>query len=304
MRNGLFAYGLSVLASVTLSAPVARAGGTLDEAALAAELSRMGCHVETRVLGGSLAVERVETFKELSDDLFVRLKGLRHLASLDIRLLAEHSGTACLRGLASLYALRELTISGPELGDQAAQYIGCMTNLESLRLYSVSLSEVGLVRLADLRALKHLDLKDLEPITQRGLKTIASLTNLEEISIGGNCEKGALLALKPLKKLATIAVGGTDVDEQLAELRTLPSVSTVKIFRATITPATAESLLAIQNLETLELGCCNIEPEAAKRMQSLHLKRLDCQGADSKAYEQLLKALGPDLWELHASSQR
>jgi hypothetical protein len=303
MAFDFFKCGLSALATVALSLPTARAGETLDEASFAAELSKMGCQVEIKMLAGSLTVERVETYKELSDDLFLRLKGLRQLVALDLRLPSEHSGSACLRGLVSLCTLRELALSGPDVNDQAAQYVGCLTNLESLKLHSVSLSEGGLLHLAYLKKLRHLELSNLKPITSQGLRAIATLTNLEEISIGGNCEKGALLVLKPLEKVATISVGGTHIDDQLAELRALPSVRTVKISRATITPTTAGSLLAMHNLESLDLGCCDIEPEAARQMQSLRLKRLDCYGADSKAYEQLLKALGSALWELHASSQ-
>jgi len=303
MTFDFFKCGLSALAALALSLLTARADETLDEAALAAELSKMGCQVHLKMLDGSLTVERVETFKELSDDLFVRLNGLRQLEGLDLRLPSEHSGSACMRGLVSLCTLRELALSGPEVNDQTAQYVGCLTNLESLKLHSVSISEGGLLHLAYLKKLRHLEASSLKPITRQGLRAIATLTNLEEISISGSCEKGALLVLTPLEKLATISVGGTHIDDQLAELRALSSVRTVKIFRATITPATAGSLLVMRNLESLDLGCCNIEPEAARQMQSLRLKRLNCYGADSKAYEQLLKALGYPLWELRASSQ-
>lgn len=294
-----------VLAATALAfgVPAARAGSAMDEAAFAAELSRMGCQVETKLVAGTLTVERVEIYEELSENLFLQLKKLRHLTALNLRLTTEQSGSAWLGGLVSLSTLRELALSGSAVDERVTPYIASMTNLEGLKLHSVSISEDGLVRLASLKALKHIELSDLKPITHRGLSAIATLTNLEEISISGNCEKGALLALKSLEKLAVISVGGVQIDDQLAELRNLPSVTTMKIYRATITPTTAESLLAMPNLNSLDIGCCNIEPEAAKRMQSLHLKRLDCYGTESTAYEQLLKALGSNVWELRARAQ-
>jgi len=279
-------------------------GAASDDGPVAAELSRMGCEVHTRLVSGGLMVERVDFRDGLSDDLFVQLRKLRHLSALNLWLPNEHSGSPCLRGLVALRGLRDLALTGPDVDDHVAQYIGTMTNLESLEMLSISMSETGLVRLGNLKALKRFKLSDLKPITQRGLTTIATLTNLEEILIAGNCDKGALLELKSLEKLAVISIGGTYVDDQLAELRTLPSIKTVKISRATITPATADSLLAMHNLESLDLGCCDIEPEAARRMQSLRLKRLDCYGADSSLYEQLLKGVGSNLWDLHAASAK
>lgn len=257
------------------------------ETDLAESLSAMGCHVDVTVSEGKVCVESVSAgalprvnsavAEPLSEPLFLQLKELRCLRKLVLDYTSSlEPGPAALRNIAALPSLRELDLHGTGVNDQVMSYVCSLTNLESLGILDVSVGEQGIAQLSALTSLKKLKLYTHKAISERSMKVIARLPELDYLQIAGDIQEGAFSAVKAAAKLQTVAVGGPRGVLLLGELRGALSIQRIEILRAEVDPAVVERLRGIGNLSGLKLDCCRVTPEAAKVLSSLNLHQIEC----------------------------
>jgi Leucine-rich repeat (LRR) protein len=268
---------------------------------IAEELNRMGCPVQIKVAGGTSTVDSVERSEALSQELFSRLQELHHLRSLRLRAMPEQADRPYLRNLASLWTLRNLNLFGRDVDDGAMPYICSLTNLESLILWDVRVGADGLAHLPQLTALKRLELSSFTKINQHGVEAVAKLRNLEYLRVYGRFEDAALRPLSALPKLETVWISGSQINALLADLESVPSIRRIEIAGSDVDATTVERLTRMTNLQSLKLECCTITPEAAKGLQALRLRELDCIGIPTETLGQLANGMPERHGDMHVS---
>lgn len=260
----------------------------------------MGCKVELVLADGSLSVDSVYAegnisnavmnAKQLPEELFSLLNRLHRLRLLHLEVTGGEHDRTRLRSIATLHSLRELELIGRDVNDEVLPYVLSLTNLESLTIWDASISETGLVRLPNLKALKRLDLCNIRTITRSDLESIAKLRELEKLRVYARVE-GELSVLTALPKLHAIAICGTNINTMLTEVSSIATVREVEIYRSELDAATAECLGAIKSLESLRIECCTVKPDALKGLKTLELKSLGCVNIDAETLSELAKII-------------
>jgi len=297
------------LCSATLGSST---NGLSQEVAIAQKLVAMHCQVDVRLSADGLIVERVDASgriavnqqnrEPLTQDLLGWLGDLNDLRTLRLDVSTIRAANLG-RELASLKSLRQLELlgTGPsERDDWILPHVSCLTNLESLALANVSVSESGFDRLAPLTKLKRLDLSTYTKMNIAAIRAIVKLPNLEHLRIVGECEPGSLAALSGCAKLTTISLGEPRLDVKLADLVGLTALHKIEIEDATLDFEAAKRLLLIKQLESLGLRCCSVLPEALPVLKTLKLRQLKCVGMRGPIVKELAEGMAGQ-WDLKAS---
>ena len=262
-----------------------------SEVSVADELRVMQCQVDLSVADGEVVVDRIRTGQVPSERLFALLKHLTALRSLSLHVRAEEGDRTCLQRIGSLGSLRELSLAGDGVNDEVMTWIGCLTNLQQLSLWRVSVGSLGLSQLRRLQLLKRFDFSTFETINRLGAQGIARLLALEEVRIAGPCEAGALSVLATLPNLRAICLSGVNINGTLSDLNSVLTIERVEISMSAVDLTTTRELAGMKNLSFLKLECCNITQEAVPGLASLALQEFECTFAEPERLGELARAL-------------
>ena len=215
------------------------ANGTLDESIVAnvtdAGLKRLQALRELRSL--TLFGTRI------TDDGLESLKQFIHLRKHNIRLL---KGGVTERGLAHLKnvpSLRDLAIedsvSAPRTQtiDSSLAPLTTLRGLESLTIFSLRVTDAGMVHVGRMAKLRNLDLDHwiaTMPLTDGGLEQLTELSELRRLRLGiRRVSDRGLAALSKLSKLEVFEITGLThlniTDSGLLQLRTLTALKELRI---------------------------------------------------------------------------
>jgi 5-hydroxyisourate hydrolase-like protein (transthyretin family) len=212
-------------------------------------------------LAGAHSLREIYIWKatDVTDAGIEALRGLKDLEVVQI--LDAQVSDAALRTLSTLPKLQRLTVPGSEFTDEGIAYLADMkqlrwlmigtrkshitdagvahlaglSNLDALNLMGARLSDGGLKELSGLSKLKQLHLSGggdaPEAITDQGLQTIESLTNLEGLTLrNSRITEAGLKSLATLKRLRSLGLGSPLLsDSAYVRLRAeLPSVQILR----------------------------------------------------------------------------
>jgi hypothetical protein len=170
---------------------------------------------------------------EPSDASLATLPGLAHVHALTVR--EVHVSDAGLRHLAGLHELDQLTLERLDVHGPGLAHLRGLP-LVMLSLHGSPVDDAGLAYLADLPALRHLDLGATR-VTAASLAGLARFPALRSVDLGGaSIDDDALRELASLPALEWLDLADTDVSEQgLAELERLPALRYVNLCHTRVT---------------------------------------------------------------------
>ncbi len=209
----------------------------------------------------------------INDDGIVNLKGLK-LRALDVRGLTTLTGTSLdviaqmttletlkLRNnmmfmdfnigvLKSLTNLKSLSLEDLQITEQGLEFVGDLQNLQELILMRMNFFDLNV--LGKLTGLKRLTLRDM-PINSDNVEFLKNLTNLEQL-IMDECsidDKG-IEYLSEMKKLADLSIWHTQITSAgLKMIAELPSLKALTI--TDIQTISDEGIIALSQSKTLKL---------------------------------------------------
>ena len=189
----------------------------------------------------------------------------------DLALTITHTPQKLLPGQDVTYTA-QVTNNGME-------FLAPLTKLETLSLGGNKISGVGLHILKSLPHLKHLNLSGAQKrnsgtwgttLTEADLGTLATLTNLESLNLGGTRVTNTGLArLKTLTHLRELDLSKTQITSTaLATLTNMPALTELKLWKAAeIKDDAIPHLAALRKLTLLDIADTSITPEAAASLR-------------------------------------
>jgi hypothetical protein len=190
-----------------------------------------------------------------------------------------------LNVLAKFPHLRSLTVYFPTpSGSRAAGYthlsdLPQLNSLERLDIGSGDLQDDDVERIVSrIPNVRHLSLRSSDRLTNRSVRSIARLTQLESLALAGAAiDDGAADDLKLLTNLAEVDLNGTKIGDQVARaLATLPRLTQLWITTTQITATGFEAIAKAGTLERLLIGPSTLDNDQLAMLQNLvKLNRLD-----------------------------
>jgi hypothetical protein len=183
----------------------------------------------------------------------IGLAQLERLSKLEDLYIGDARGLdlAAFACLARLPNLRKLTLRGGSVSDADLTPLAALVNLEELSLSDCD--EVHGTFCKDLTDLLHLKILDLgEQVTDEGLASIATLSDLLELFITGPFTDAGLAQLIALKNVATLAVDSDYVSaEGISVITQLPKLNCLYLDTPRLSDGAVPALLRCSLLETM-----------------------------------------------------
>jgi Leucine-rich repeat (LRR) protein len=269
-----------------LPAPAVPFGLRFNRALLAApHLAALGALKQLRTFGCYAC--------EIPDDAaLAHLAGLAQLQGLDFNHLQVSD--AGLNQLAGLKGLRWLQLRDVGVTDRGLEWLSELKQLEILRLPYTNVSAEGVGRLVELPRLRELSLQgklqDLDltdafvdalarlqrlqtlsligtNLTDQGLKRLAGMTQLRELSFAGHVTDTGLKALAAFQQLRTLDLADSGIsDAGLKELGALRQLEVLRLNRTKVTGSGFRSLASLPALRELRLGGCALTDAGLKEL--------------------------------------
>ena len=247
-RNQLTDTGLLALPKLTALEELSIGGGRISNSGLAVLAKQPRLHYlslwgDFLNDGALLQVRKIASLKtfvpteSITDDGLAHLAGHAGLEVLDLynRKVTDR-GVEHLKSLPSLRAVnlrkRDFDRKNPPITDAATVHLKAIRSLEQVSLCADGVTDEGVMNLAQLPRLKHLELpmphhldpkSYLTPYTEKGIKELARVSSLEELFLAGPGVTDAAMAhiaqLVNLRSLNLFACPVTD--EGLAKLAAL-----------------------------------------------------------------------------------
>jgi hypothetical protein len=221
--------------------------------------------VQVKRLGGSVKSERFGSKSYVTEvDLVVRDRRDGH--QIEKTTFTDDA----LRQIARFQHLKVLALAGGHITDGGLKRIAALKELEGLVLRDARLvSPEGMAELVKLPHLRRLELTNA-PIGDAGFARLAAMQTLEELSVEGS----------------QLSVESLDVAARLPKLKSL----SLDLGNHGIGRESLLSLHALRNLKRLSLRCSEISDEALLEMKSLKNLRLLSLG-DSRVSQRALASL-------------
>ena len=252
----------------------------------------------------SLEDLRLDGCRQVTDRGLAELAGLKSLAKLN---LADTGVTT--EGLKQLAGRNFMVLklpAGSYIDDGLAPYLNAIAPRSDLDLSEWSLSDEGLVHLANQQQLKSLVLpggwRREQLVSDEGLVHLGGLVNLETLSLAEtNIDGSGLRHLTGLSNLKSLDLAGTRlVDQHMIHLEQLESLESVRLaYCQQITARGLASLARLGQITKLNLG---VYPGNTKitdaglvhiseltQLHELHLTDMPVTDAGLKQLEQLEK---------------
>lgn len=169
----------------------------------------------------------------------------------------------------------------PQLNDIALEFIGRLTDLQTLRLSSSKITDNGLQHLSQLTGLEHLSLIGCENITSYGLSKLATLSQLESLNFTGcrlltNSKVWEQFKNSPLQHI-NIAHCEWLSDQSVLQISVIATLRALILTGCKlVTDASVSALANLPNLRKLSLQSCpNITDASLLALKVLRFKVLD-----------------------------
>lgn len=256
------------------------------------------------------------------------LRGLRNLENLSLDFTeVSDIGLQHLAGLEKLKTIRFQKLGGNGLGNEAAEYLAKVPNLERI-VGKWDLTGEGYFELAKLKKLQWLDLEgsasdqDLAmissmtslqhlgfhrcPITDQGIKQLAKLNNLEALSIFSSRMTGA--GLTTLQKIPNLKRLSLQIEEfgdsnHWQSLGRMTQLEQLNLDRVEFDEQACRALAKLKNLKHLrlenqnKLGSSFLEAVSKlKQLESLNVDSLEASDDDYRKLKSLTKLEYLDLY--------
>lgn len=204
------------------------------------------------------------------------------LASLVKRPDANHvslyqagAGDDCLEVVGKIDDLRILTALFTSITDDGLVHLADKAELRRLSLYSTGIGDKGLRHLVNLTKLEDLSLIDT-PVTDEGLRHLSGLVALKELGLGGSVEGDGLVHLYDLPNLEYLGLVDPRFDDQdMHHLHNFSNLKSVNLYRSSITNEGVAILSKCQGLTSLYLTDTGIDDGAVEHLKKLkNLKKL------------------------------
>ena len=169
-----------------------------------ASLNSLGVHVSEPVTDEDVFAPESVTYVylERDPDVSKKLHGLEEFANLGyIDVAQTTTDDADVARIATLPAVKDLTLTLTRITDAGLAEVGKMKQLTRLSLVGTAIDDAGLANLTGLQSLEELDLGNTS-VDDRGLVAVAKLSNLRYLSFGNTkVTVRGLAALRGLKHL-------------------------------------------------------------------------------------------------------
>jgi hypothetical protein len=152
------------------------------------------------------------------------------------------------------------------------------------------IDDTDLRHIKDLRRLLVLDLGNCYDITDKGLKSLDDLRELEELSLGRHAYGGpdprvsdaGLVHIKPLTRLVKLNLRGTGItDDGLANLSGLSRLEELNLIQTDITDKGLRRLMGLTGLRILKLEGTKVTPKGVAALQQANPALTISQGTPS-----------------------
>ncbi len=195
---------------------------------------------------------------ELTPDDLAALRGLRHLAALNMPFADDG-----MLALSRLKRLEALYLSSNKISDGGLEHLSTLTELKLLGVSSDQITGEGLIGLQVAGKLKWLDVRS-NRVTFRGMEAVAQLTSLERLSVHSDSLTDE--CLKPLSKLTSLrslTIAGRDysadapkgvTDAGIQYIVRLANLEDLKLISLDITDAGLSHLGKLQRLRSLDIA--------------------------------------------------
>ena len=178
---------------------------------------------------------------------------------------------SCLKPLRGSRSLEELEFYGSPLSTAGFENIGAITNLKSLYLTQVDVSDRNLSDLRHLTGLTSLFLaNNRSRITDAGLVHLSAMTQLERLDLTGCKITGrGLASLKNMTQLKSLCLGWTQVDDPgLEVIAGFPELRRLELHQTKITDVGLVHLRGLKNLRALSLIGTAVTPKALDELKA------------------------------------
>ena len=171
----------------------------------------------------------------------------------------------------------EFVLSGPAVDDELLETVLAAPGLRRLRLQNTSVGDATIARLAESNRLELLYLIDAAGLTERGVRSLGTMTRLRNLRISGPAvDDDSVVALATLGNLAALALRHTAVTdagvEAVAELSGLKELS---LFGTPVTDAALPAIARLQKLSKLRLRQTKVTGENAAPLATMPVVELE-----------------------------
>jgi hypothetical protein len=240
------------------------------------------CFDLAEVRRGRLYVPMTHVFVSdvtLTPSAWSHLQSFRQLQSLKIQDCCIAPG--CSGGFPARRSLRELVISGTELGTDHVRWLTRLSLLEELRLFDTGATDEWLRQITGMRQLRHLEISgDISDAATVNLKDLRELRGLGLAHTRITALSGRELA--KLKKVEWLDLSNTRIDDDCVEqLSTLPALSVLFLSRTNVTDDGIAYLASLNGLEQLYVRDTAITDAGVHHLSRLsQLETIDLSGTN------------------------
>ncbi|MGD9127809.1 MAG: hypothetical protein PVH19_10580 [Planctomycetia bacterium] len=161
--------------------------------------------------------------------------------------------------IAGVSTIKKLVLWGSNLKDPAADSLITMPNLVDLTLFTTDLTDTGIAKLAKMKNLRHLTLRQAAYMSDKGVSALKDLENLETLSLMyNNISNDAIKSLTKMPKLKLLDLRGCNYinDEGIGYAVQIPNLAVLK-HRLGVSNDGLEKIAKAKKLKVLVLQDCN-----------------------------------------------
>ena len=153
-----------------------------------------------------------------------------------------------------LTGLLGINLQNTWISDVGMAHLSGFANLSELKIDATYITNDGLAHLSSLGNLKKLSLKDINGVSDAGLKHLAELTSLEALILPYTISGNGLAYLENLTKLKELELQNANItDTGLVHLKKLSSLETLDLSGTRISHEGLIHLIPLTKLKTLDL---------------------------------------------------
>lgn len=292
-------------AALCVAAPPA-----VTQETIAAWIEGIGGSFHKNSAGRITEVDLVGTW--ITDEDLARIGALPYLRKIDL----SHTKVSDL-GLAHLQPLKNVVSLNcfycSYITDGGVAFLKDWVNLEYLNVRGSEVTSRVFEHLARMKNLRTLDV-GFSRVNDDGFDALASLEHLEELHIGGDKMTGlALPSLRLLPSLKRLDVNGSQrtdsgrwglmlTDANVESIGALTQLESLNIGGASVSDVGMKAIASLASLKSLDLSRMDITAQGLEPVTKMtKLERLNlwqCARIDDKAVQHLLKMTGLEILDL------
>ena len=179
--------------------------------------------------------------------------------------------------LASLEAIRSLTLHGNSFSNEHFKTLPEFRNLETLQVIDAPISGDGLTSIGNMQGLKHLDFLRCPTVTDSGVKSLSGLRNLEGLSIlQGTITDASTKTISKMTELKRFRIDGQVTDAGFKDLITLTKLELLDLRYTSVGDGAMAAIGKFPRLRYLDLWGTKVSNAGLREMKDLdRLKYLD-----------------------------